>query len=470
MVGYSEAELVQKTFAEITHPDDALADVELAGRLFRREIPFYHVQKRYVKKNGEIIWINLTATLILDSDGEPLHGLGMVEDVTELKRTQEEALARQKLESVGTLASGIAHDFNNILGGVEAQAELALAELDADSSCKDELKAICEAAKRGSEIVRELMIYAGKESEVVEWVDLSKVVEEMLALLKVSVSKHAVMNAELSQDLPATRASAAQLRQVVMNLITNASDAIGDRDGVIRVVTRRLTLGPDSATVSESLSEGDYLVLEVSDTGCGMSRETQDRVFDPFFTTKAVGRGLGLAVVSGIVRGFGGAIRLTSELGKGTSFQVLLPCAQTTGEATFHSMSTIKELAGPSHAAILVVDDEDVLRQAIAKTLRMNGFDVFEAADGSLAIDLLRANASKIDAILLDMTIPGASSRDVLAEAANVRPDIRVVLTSAYAQEMFSGATNGPQICGFIRKPFQLADLLKTLLPVGNSR
>jgi len=222
MVGYSEAELVQKTFAEITHPDDVRADEELARRLFRREIPFYHVQKRYVKKNGEIIWINLTATLILDSDGEPLHGLGMVEDVTELKRTQEEALARQKLESVGTLASGIAHDFNNILGGVEAQAELALAELDADSSCKDELKAICEAAKRGSEIVRELMIYAGKESEVVEWVDLSKVVEEMLALLKVSVSKHAVMNADLSQDLPATRASAAQLRQVVMNLITNA--------------------------------------------------------------------------------------------------------------------------------------------------------------------------------------------------------------------------------------------------------
>jgi PAS domain S-box-containing protein len=471
MVGYSEAELVQKTFAEITHPDDVRADVELAGRLFRREIPFYHVQKRYVKKNGEIIWINLTATLILDSDGEPLHGLGMIEDVTELKRTHEEALARQKLESVGTLASGIAHDFNNILGGVEAQAELAMAELDAGSSCKDELKAICEAARRGSEIVRELMIYAGKESEVVEWVDLSKIVEEMLGLLKVSVSKHAVMNADLSQDLPATRASAAQLRQVVMNLITNASDAIGDRDGVIRVVTRRLTLGGDSATVSESLAEGDYLALEVSDTGCGMSRETQGRVFDPFFTTKAVGRGLGLAVVSGIVRGLGGAIRLTSELGKGTRFQILLPCAETTGEAAFHSMSTIEELAGPTrHAAILVVEDEDVLRQAIAKTLRMNGFDVFEADDGSLAIDLLRANGSKIDAILLDMTIPGASSREVLAEATHVRPDIRVVLTSAYAQEMFSGATNGPQISGFIRKPFQLADLLKTLLPVGNSR
>jgi PAS domain S-box-containing protein len=166
MVGYSEAELVQKTFAEITHPDDVRADVELAGRLFRREIPFYRLQKRHVKKNGEIIWVNLTKSPILDDNGEPLHGLTMIEDVTDLKRTQEEAFARQKLEGVGTLASGIAHDFNNILGGVEAQAELAIAEFDTGSSCKNELKAICEAAKRGSEIVRELMIYAGKKARL----------------------------------------------------------------------------------------------------------------------------------------------------------------------------------------------------------------------------------------------------------------------------------------------------------------
>jgi CheY-like chemotaxis protein len=308
------------------------------------------------------------------------------------------------------------------------------------------------------------MIYAGKEGELVEWVDLSKIVEEMLTLLKVSVSKHAVINADLSQDLPATRASAAQLRQIVMNLITNASDAIGDRGGVIRVATRRVTVGGDAATVSESPSEGDYLVLEVSDSGCGMPRETQDRVFDPFFTTKSVGRGLGLAVVSGIVRGLGGTIRLTSELGKGSSFQILLPCAENAGKASFHSTSAIEEIVRPSRpSAILVVEDEDVLRQAVAKTLRMRGFDVFEVADGNSAIDVLRTKQDKIDAILLDMTIPGASCREVLAEAARIRPDIRVVLTSAYAQEMFSGATSTPQISGFIRKPFQTADLLKTL-------
>jgi len=467
MVGYSEAALLQMSFIDITHPDDVRADVELADRLFRREIPFYRMQKRYVKKNGEIIWVNLTMSIIVDNDGGPLYGLTMVEDITEVKRAQEEALARQKLESLGTLASGIAHDFNNLLGAIEAQAELGLEESDAGSSCKEELKSIGDLAIRGSEIVRQLMIYAGKEKEVVGPVDLSNIVEEMVPLLKVSVSKHAVMQTDLDRDLPPTRASPAQLRQILMNLIANASDAIGDQDGVIRVITRRVSPGDESVALSEMSPEGDYLALEVSDTGRGMTLGTQGRVFDPFFTTKSAGHGLGLAVVSGIVRGLGGAVRLTSELGKGTSFQILLPGAETTGTSTSDAMSTIKELAHRSRqAAVLVVEDEDILRQAVAKMLRKTGFEVFEAADGSAAIDNLRAlqeNRDRIDLILLDVTVPGASSREVVAEAEKAWPDIRVILTSAYSQEMLTPVMSASQICGFIRKPFQLADLVKTL-------
>jgi PAS domain S-box-containing protein len=471
MVAYSEAELAQKTFAEITYPDDLRADVELAERLFKGEIPFYRIQKRYVKKNGEIIWINLTASIIQSPDGEPIHGIAMVEDITEIKRTQEEALFRQKLESVGTLAGGIAHDFNNLLGAVQAQAELGLSELDAGASCREELNAIREVAMRGSEIVRELMIYAGQESAVVEPVDLSMIVAEMLALLKVSVTKRAVIKANLDQKLPAIHASPTQLRQVVMNLITNASDAIGGRDGVIQVVTRRVTLkGEPATTPSSTLSYGHYVQLEVSDTGGGMSRQTQSMVFDPFFSTKSAGRGLGLAVVQGIVRSLGGTIHLTSELGKGTTFQVLLPCAEAEAGADGEAMPGAEELVLlPHHGTVLVVEDEGHLRQAVVKMLRKSGLEVLEAADGATARDLLRADGTRIDVILLDMTIPGASSQEIVTEATNVRSNIRVILTSAYSQETVAAAMSSPQIRGFVRKPFQLGELLKTLLSALSS-
>jgi CheY-like chemotaxis protein len=250
-----------------------------------------------------------------------------------------------------------------------------------------------------------------------------------------------------------------------MNLITNASDAIEDRDGVIRVITRRVTLlGESAAEFSRSLPDGDYVQLEVSDTGRGMSPQTQAKVFDPFFTTKSAGRGLGLAVVQGIVRTLGGAIHFTSEPDKGTTFQVLLQCAEGTVGSSDPAMFAVRELANPSqHGSVLVVEDEHHLRQAVVKMLRKTGFKVFEAADGSCAIDLLRADGGKIDVMLLDMTIPGASSREVVAEAANAKPNIKVILTSAYSQETMADAMSPPQIHSFIRKPFQFADLLNTV-------
>jgi len=345
-----------------------------------------------------------------------------------------------------------------------AQADLALAESVYDAAPNEGLKHSREVAVRGSEIVRQLMIYAGTENAVVGLVDLSKIVDDMLSLLKVSVTKHAVIKANLGQDLPAIRASAAQIRQIVMNLITNASDAIGDRDGLIQVITRRVTLNGESTLASSgTLQHGDYVQLEVSDTGRGMLPQTQAKVFDPFFTTKSAGRGLGLAVVQGIVRSLGGAIHLTSEPDKGTTFQVLLPCTETAPEASDPMISGDGLAIRPPHGTVLVVEDEDYLRQATVKMLRKSGFEVVEAADGSSAVDLLRANRVAIDAILLDMTIPGASTREVVAEAANIRPDIRVILTSAYSQEMIEGSMGAPQIRSFLRKPYRFGDLLKTL-------
>jgi signal transduction histidine kinase/ligand-binding sensor domain-containing protein/CheY-like chemotaxis protein len=427
------------------------------------------IEFQIARPDGHLRIVSCTSEVSLDEDGSPARLFGACQDITDSRRAQQEDFARQKLESVGILAGGIAHDFNNLLGGVLAQAELALAQNADRAYPEEELLAIRNVAIRGSEIVRQLMMYAGKETEVVELVDVSRIVAEMLEFLRISVSKRARLVTDLSQDLPKVRASAAQLRQVVMNLLTNASEAVGDRDGMIRVATRRVTAS-HAATIAKGLAAPSYLQLEVSDTGCGMSRETQARVFDPFFTTKRAGHGLGLAVVHGIVRGLGGAIQITSDLGQGTTIHILLPCAETGAETSRQPRKDSVQAARPSREfSVLVVEDEDPLRLAVVKMLRNTGFEVLEAANGSVAINLLRANQGKIDVVLLDMTIPGASSREVVAEAAQIRPDIRVVLTSAYSQEMLKPPMNTSQIHAFIRKPFQFADLVETLRNASSS-
>jgi PAS domain S-box-containing protein len=416
MVGYSGEELLRMSFVDITHPADRHNNLEDADLLFRGAIPILRTQKRYVRKDGAIVWVKVTAALVPDYNGDPV-SLGMIEDITEAKRIQEEAFARQKLESVGTLASGIAHDFNNLLGAALAQADLALAEYASGASPTEPLKAIQNLAIRGSEIVQQLMIYAGNESEVPDLINVSMVVEEMLELLVVSVSKRAVLGADLGERLPAVTGKAAQLRQIVMNLVTNASEAIGDQGGVIRLTTRRVTVGR-TAGIFTDMAEGEYVELVVADNGAGMSPETQARVFDPFFTTKSAGRGLGLGVVHGIVRSLGGGIQIESEPGRGTTVHILLPCAETMAGATIDPVSGAVWTAHPSRKlTVLVVEDEDPLREAVVQMLRREGFRVLEASNGSAAIVLLRASGGKVDLVLQDMTIPGASSQEVVAEA-----------------------------------------------------
>jgi CheY-like chemotaxis protein/two-component sensor histidine kinase len=317
---------------------------------------------------------------------------------------------------------------------------------------------------RGSEIVRQLMIYAGKESEVAELINISEIVEQMLPLLRVSLSKHAVLTSDLDPDLPRTRATAAQFRQILMNLLTNASDAIGDRAGVIRVTTRRVRVGEASGAKSETVPKEDRVALEVSDTGAGMTFETQSKVFDPFFTTKSAGRGLGLAVVQGIVRNLGGTIHVASEPGRGTTFRILL---STTPSAAVEPQTTSEGARPQTHqslaATVLIVEDEDALRQAVAKILRKIGAEVLETGNGSAAIDVLRTEGRQIDAILLDLNIPGSSSEEVLAEAMKVYPDSKVIVTSAYSEEAAAATMSSPSVRCFIRKPFPLGDLVQML-------
>jgi signal transduction histidine kinase/CheY-like chemotaxis protein len=393
--------------------------------------------------------------------------IGACIDITDLKRTQEEALAKQNLESLGVLASGIAHDFNNLLGGISELAELIEADMAVTSVPCEEVQKIKAAAIRGSEIVRELMVYAGQDqSRFVEAVDLSRLVEEMLELVKVSISKHAALRTDLATDLPPVSGNAPKIRQVVMNLVINASEAIGAKHGVITLTTahvrRDRELGPDTAA---DLPQGDYVRLEVSDTGSGIAGEAGAKIFEPFFSTKFAGRGMGLAVVKGIVRDHGGTIEVSSVPGQGTTFRVLLPCsAKRTAE--IHSAIPVRgpALAKARTGTILVVEDEELLREAVSKLLRRMGFLVAEAGDGSAAIELMRAQKDGLRAVLLDVTLPGISSQEVLAEARRLRPDLKVVVTSAYSKESVEAAFAGLRIQDFIRKPFHLSDMVRLLV------
>ncbi len=327
------------------------------------------IELQIARPHGELRTLALTSEVLHDENGIEEHLVGTCQDITDSKRRQEDVFAMQKLESVGTLARGIAHDFNNLLGSLLAQAEFAQMELAAGSSPEDELRRIRDVAIHGAGIVRQLMVYAGNESQDLTEIDISRIIEEMLDLLKVSVSKHAVLVTHLESNLAPVRANAAQLRQIVMNLVTNASEAIGERGGVIRLTTGHVSIDRVAA-ISKGVTAGDYVQLEVSDTGAGMPLETQARVFDPFFTTKSAGRGLGLAVVQGIVRKLYGAIHLVSAPNNGATFQILLPCIAGAGAAAGVTEHTDEGTRSSMDATVLVVEDEDPLRQAVVNVLR----------------------------------------------------------------------------------------------------
>jgi CheY-like chemotaxis protein len=300
------------------------------------------------------------------------------------------------------------------------------------------------------------MIYAGQESAVLEPVDLSELVRDMTDLLKVVVSKHAILKTNLGRDLPTVQVNPAQLRQVIMNLVTNASEALGKQEGIIVICTAR------AAATADGL-RGDTtscVEVEISDTGCGISLKNQAKIFDPFFTTKSTGHGLGLAVVHRIVRGLGGAIHVESAPGCGSKFRILLPSAGKAVLQTGQVRSSLVQEEVNCVGVVLVVEDEAALRTAVTKFLRRNAFSVLEAADGTAAMNLMREHASRIGLILLDITLPGAPSHEVLAEARRLRSEIRVILTSAYGSNKLPDYFPGTEIDAFIRKPYQLGELV----------
>jgi two-component system cell cycle sensor histidine kinase/response regulator CckA len=398
----------------------------------------------------------------ISRDGEPPElALSFSVDVTDKRRAEEEQARlaaqmqqTQKLESLGVLAGGIAHDFNNLLLVISANAELA-ARRTGDALTQDHLSQVLEATTRAADLCRQMLAYAGRGKLQVEPVDLSRLVDEMAQLVAVSVSKGATLTRDLAPELPAIEGDAAQLRQVVLNLITNASDAIGAGSGTIRVCTRLLSsdaLDRGESYLTAELDRGDYVALEVSDTGCGMDAATRSRLFEPFFSTKGSGRGLGLSATLGIIKGHRGAVFVESEPGVGTSIRIVFPAIAAAAARSTRGPAE-REHAGAG--TLLVVDDEDAVRRSLAAALGGSGYDVLSARDGHEGLRLFDEHRGGVQLVLLDLTMPGLSGLETLKALRERDATLPVILMSGYVESPPEG-----ERVHFLAKPFRMHALL----------
>ncbi|MDZ7727511.1 MAG: PAS domain S-box protein [Dehalococcoidia bacterium] len=472
ITGYTREQLLEPGFfgTHVLHPEDHDFVLERGRRRVQGEDVPASYEVRLIRSDGAVRWVQLEATRIDDYQGKPASLIVCI-DLTERREAEEQRLAMesrmqqaQKMESLGVLAGGIAHDFNNLLVGILGNADIALGELSESSAAHEVVESIQLAATRAAELTRQMLAYSGKGRFVVERVDLSELVQEMAHLLDVSISRRARLRFDFTPALPAVEADATQVRQVVMNLITNASDALGDREGVISVRTGVVHIDPQHPArwqLDHVLTEGDYVSLEVTDTGDGMDEATRSKVFDPFFTTKFTGRGLGLAAVLGIVRGHKGAIHVDSQPGEGTTFTVLLPVAGTADDRSQDAGGRPERWRGTGR--VLVIDDDQTVRTVTERMVRSAGFDVDLAADGEAGVAAFEANAGAYAAVLLDLTMPGLDGEEVFRRVRAMRPDVPVILTSGFSEQEATGRFAGAGLAGFLQKPYGMADLRAAL-------
>jgi PAS domain S-box-containing protein len=461
-----------ETFFALIHPDDREKVRGIIRRaLENREESMGSYELRVLRPDGSMRWMVSRGAVLRDADGSPIRRLGTVMDVTAQHLAAEEKAGierklqeTQKLESLGVLAGGIAHDFNNLLTGILGNASLARMDLPANSPAQPSLEQIELVAQRAADLCRQMLAYSGKGRFIVQHLDLSVLVRDTADLLRLSISKSAVLKFSLEPDLPAISADATQMRQILMNLIINASEAIGEKSGVISITTGVLLADRaylTEAYLSPAIPEGDYVFLEVSDDGAGMDAETRERIFDPFFTTKFTGRGLGLAAVLGIVRGHQGALKVYSEPGRGTTFKLLLPCADGPAEELVANPAVSVTWRGAG--TILVVDDEETVRTVSARMLAAMGFHVLLASNGNEALEIFRPHRDEIVGVLLDLTMPQLDGAATFTQLRRIKPGIRVLLMSGFNEQDAINRFAGKGLAGFIQKPFK-PETLRTRL------
>ena len=461
-------ELVGRAMLDLVHPDSRSLALARRKHLADHGVGGPMAEMQFLRLNGTAVDVEIQSALVV-FDGATATQV-TAHDISERKRAAAEKQEferklqeTQKLESLGVLAGGIAHDFNNILTGVLGNASLASLELPAGAPAAAQLRAITEGAQRAAELCQQMLAYSGKGSFVVRRCSLNRLVEETTHLLVASISKRATLQFDLRPDLPAFLADVTQVRQVIMNLVINASEALGEGGGVIAISTRltpvdQAWLAAGGVIGASDVPDGNYVELEVSDSGCGMNSETLARIFDPFFTTKFAGRGLGLAAVLGIVRGHKGVLKLASDPGRGTTFKLLFP-----GAAGAAEIPSTPPADWRGQGEVLVVDDEVSVRRALTMMLQKLGFTVTQAGDGVEGTQVFGEGPDRFSLVFLDLTMPRMDGRQAFLELRRQRPKVCVVVMSGFSEQEAFSPFAGHETVGFLQKPFTYGDLRRVV-------
>jgi len=423
-------------------------------------------EHRMLHKDGSVRWFLSRGVALRDATGKATRVLGTDTDITEIKETEDERRKleaqiqhAQKLESLGVLAGGVAHDFNNLLVGMLGQGSMALEKLPAGDPVRDHVEKVVEAAERAAELSKRMLAYSGRGHFQTCATDLSSLVRDNLHLLEAAIPKNVTLSPSLSRTPTVVEADVGEIQQVLMNLVLNASEGIGEGRGTVTVSTGFEEVSGETGRYSRftatELGAGRHVALGVRDDGCGMDEATVSRMCDPFFTTKQVGRGLGLSAVVGIVRGHRGGIEVDSLPGRGSRVRLLFPALEE------------PEVAGasptPSRASggtILVIDDEEVVRETARQALETYGWTVLVAASGAAGVAICQEKGPEIALVVLDFSMPGMGAEEALSEIRKICPGVRVLLSSGYDKEEAMRRFRGAELAGFLQKPYRPDGLL----------
>ena len=466
-------DMIGKPVIDFVHPDYRTMALERIEEMQRNKKPVPMVEERFVRLDGESFPAEVSAAPIV-FDGEEAFMI-TARDISELKKYEKEQKEMQyqlehvqRLESLGVLTGGIAHDFNNLLTAIAGNAELLRLEVEGIEAAQLYMDHIDDSCNHAADLCKQMLAYAGKGQYEIDSIALNDLVKSISRLMRASVSSSIRLGVHLDENLPVIEGDVSQVKQVILNFIVNSADAIGEQHGQIKISTFRRVLNRKKLGVlynGTHMDEGEYVVLEVKDTGCGMSESLQKKIFDPFVTTKTTGSGLGLSAVLGIVKAHHGGLEVRSEENKGTVFRVFFPISGFT-KTTSIAIETGEIGAWDGAGLILVVDDDATVRDVVASFAEKLNFDVLHAEDGRSGVDMFRQYHHKLKAVMMDMTMPILGGLDAMREMRGIDAHVPIVMMSGYAESEALSLDSGEQADGFVQKPFRFKVVKQALYQV----